>query len=489
MTVASNLAASAVVAAMSILFVPVYVHVLGIEAYGLIGFFASVQVLLALLDLGLGASATRELARLSANTEAMQGARRFTRTLEVVYWLTATLLAIALLTFLPGTGLRWLNLSQLSTGEARQALALMAIAFAARWPFSLYSGALLGLDRQPLLNRIKVASEVLRAGGGALVLLFVSPTLTAFLAWQIAMSAATTVAGAAATWRVLPASAVRARFDWTELQRIRRYMIGVGGIAVTAAVLTQMDKIILSRLLGLEQFGYYVLAWTIANALIMLIAPVFSAYFPSLARAVAMRDEETVRTLYHRASQVMAGLVLPVGVTFACFSYEALRLWTQDPILAENAHVVLSILLVGTMVNGLMNVPYALLLAYGWTSLAFYANLAAIAVLLPLVIGLTKFFGPVGAAFAWLGLNAGHMVITQQILHRRILPAEKMRWYFEDTLRPALLTVLIAGTAKMLLQDLNTVQFVIVGTAVTVLTAAACIGSLRHLRDLIYRAS
>ena len=254
-------------------------------------------------------------------------------------------------------------------------------------------------------------------------------------------------------------------------------------IAVTAAVLTQMDKIILSRLLGLQEFGYYVLAWTVANALAMVIAPVFSAYFPSLSRAVAARDEETLRTLYHHASQVMAGLILPIGVTLACFSQEALRLWTQDPVLAQNAHLVLSILLAGTMVNGLMNVPYGLLLAYGWTSLAFYANLAAIAVLLPLVVVLTKHFGPAGAACAWLLLNAGHMVITQQILHRRILPAEKARWYLQDTLKPALIVVAIAGSAKLLLQDLSSVQFVIAGTAVTLLTAAACIWSLQYLRD------
>jgi O-antigen/teichoic acid export membrane protein len=243
-----------------------------------------------------------------------------------------------------------------------------------------------------------------------------------------------------------------------------------------------MDKLILSKLLSLEEFGYYMLAWTVANALTMLIGPVFSAYFPSLSRAVAMKDEGALRSLYHRASQLMAGVILPVGITVAFFSRDVLQLWTQDPYLAESTHVVLSILLVGTIVNGLMNIPYGLLLAHGWTSLPFYANLAAIAVLFPMVVVLTKLYGPAGAATAWLALNAGHMLVTQQILHRRILPTEKSHWYLNDTLKPLLIAVAIAGVAKLLLNEMTSIQFAIAGATVLFLSAAACVGSLGHLR-------
>src|SRR5436190_10137395 len=99
--VVSNLASNGVVALMSLLFVPIYIHVLGIEAYGLIGFFASIQVLFSLLDLGLASSATRELARLSASPRDLEAAGSFIRTLEVVYWLTAALLGIVLAALLP----------------------------------------------------------------------------------------------------------------------------------------------------------------------------------------------------------------------------------------------------------------------------------------------------------------------------------------------------------------------------------------------------
>src|SRR6267142_6753367 len=140
--VVSNLASNGVVALVSLLFVPVYIHVLGIEAYGLIGFFTSIHVVFSLLDLGLGAAADRELARLSVDPQAKDTARQFTRTLEVLYWLIAVILGLAMALLAPFLAGTWLNLQNLSLPEAQQALTLMALAFAARWPFALYAGAL-----------------------------------------------------------------------------------------------------------------------------------------------------------------------------------------------------------------------------------------------------------------------------------------------------------------------------------------------------------
>ena len=51
-------------ALMGIAFVPLYVKVLGVESYGLVGVFAVLQASLMLLDLGLTPTLSREMARL-----------------------------------------------------------------------------------------------------------------------------------------------------------------------------------------------------------------------------------------------------------------------------------------------------------------------------------------------------------------------------------------------------------------------------------------
>src|SRR6266513_1744295 len=93
------------------------------------------------------------------------------------------------------------------------------------------------------------------------------------------------------------------------------------------------------------------------------IDPHRAGVFRILPQPVPSRGHERrrgPRSLYHRASQLMAGLILPIGITLAFFSRDVLQLWTQDPPLAEKTHAVLSILLLGTIINGLMNIPYGL---------------------------------------------------------------------------------------------------------------------------------
>ena len=58
--------------ALGILFIPVYLRFLGIEAYGLVGFYMALSGVLGILDLGIGSTMNRELARLSAKVKDQQ---------------------------------------------------------------------------------------------------------------------------------------------------------------------------------------------------------------------------------------------------------------------------------------------------------------------------------------------------------------------------------------------------------------------------------
>jgi O-antigen/teichoic acid export membrane protein len=466
----------------SFVFVPVYIHVLGMEVFGLIALFTSIHVVLSLLDLGLSAAATRELARLSAYPASAGDSRQFLRSLELVYWSIGAVIALVLCVAAPSIAEHWITPEKLSLDEAGAALMLMGIALAARWPFTLYIGALVGLERQVLANTVRVTFELARSGGGAALLLWVAPTLEAFLFWQVSVSAIASTVAAFATWRVLPPADVAPRFEWDQLRRVWRYLAGVSGISVTVVILTQIDKLVLSKLLPLEVFGYYALAWAVANALTMLTAPVFSGYFPSFTRSVTKADGPSTRDLFRRGSQTMAAIIIPAGIVLAFFSREILTLWTQNGSLAAQSHLILSVLVLGSLLNGLMNIPYALMLAHGWTSLPFLANALAIVLVVPLVIVMASLWGALGAAFAWLALNLGHLVLTQHVMYRRILPSEKWPWYKEDVLVPLAVCVSIAALARFLLPELAGIEAVIVLAAVMMASQIACLSVLQRIR-------
>src|SRR5947208_2709137 len=87
-TLRSNLVANYIgqgwSALMSLAFLPLYIKYLGMEAYGLIGLFATMQAWLALLDLGMTPTLSREMARFTAGIRSVSSIRDLLRTVEII---------------------------------------------------------------------------------------------------------------------------------------------------------------------------------------------------------------------------------------------------------------------------------------------------------------------------------------------------------------------------------------------------------------------
>ena len=440
-------------AMLSLAFVPLYIHFLGIESYGLIGFFAVLQAVFAVMDMGLAGTVNRELARLSLQLDRGQEMRNLVRTLEVVYVGGAVLIGIVVVLVSPVIAQYWLGTNELSVESTHHAIVMMGFAIAVRWPFTFYSGGLMGLQRQVMFNVIKVVVETLRSGGAVLVLWLVSPTLQTFFLWQVVANAIGSAVVRSFLWSSLPGSEVKASFKLELFKRIFRFAVGVSGASVTAALLMQVDKIILSKMVTLEMFGYYTLASVLAMSLLQIISPIFSAMYPRLTQLVALTDWDGLKQYYHFGCQILSAVLLSFSVVVSLFSKEILLLWTQNPIMAEKAYMFLSLLILSMGLIGLMNLPYALQLANGWTKLAFEMNLGALLILTPLIIILASHFGPSGAAVAWVVISVSYVIIGIQRMHRRLLPGEKWRWYIEDVGMPLIAALVTVGVGRLLINE------------------------------------
>jgi O-antigen/teichoic acid export membrane protein len=218
-------------------------------------------------------------------------------------------------------------------------------------------------------------------------------------------------------------------------------------------LLTQLDKIILSKMLSLESFGYYMLAFNIANNLNNFVTPIYSALFPKFTQLVSAGDTSQLASLYHKGTRLLVTLMLPVVMTMVVFSNELLELWLNDPVVSQNTQPIFVLLLIGTAMNALMVLPYALQLAYGWTRFTIYKNLIASVFLVPLLLVLVDWHQGVGAAVVWLILNLGYLVIEMPIMHKRLLKNELLSWYLHDIIKPLFFISVIVFCFKMLMPD------------------------------------
>ena len=464
-------------ALMGLAFIPLYIHYLGMEAYGLIGAFALLQAWLALLDLGLAPTISREMARFEAGAHTPQSIRDLVCSVEWIYGLTAGAIALGVMLAAPWFATNWLQAEKLSPATVADALIIAGGVIAVRWLAGLYRSAIIGLQRQVWLSGCTAIFATLRGIGVVVILAWVSPTIQAFFVYQGLLFALEALALAIQMRRLLPAPPQPARFRWQSLRQVWRFAAGMTVITLLSIVLMQVDKLLLSRLLPLTDFGYYILASSVVGALYMLIYPIHYVASPRLTELVTHGDTRELVRSYHNFSQMLTLSLVPAALVLSLFSDHILLLWTRDVSITAAVAPLVSLLAIGTMLNGLMHIPYTLQLAHGWTRLTVWINTVSLVVLVPAIyLGVSK-YGVEAAAVVWILLNAGYVIIGLPLMHRRLLPAEKWRWYGQDVLAPMcaalvpLLIIRVLTSPPVINKPFESVAALAVA-AVTVLVAA-----------------
>jgi O-antigen/teichoic acid export membrane protein len=446
---AANFAANMWMPFLWLILTPVYIAMMGIEGFGIIGLFLAAQSIMVQLDFGLSLTLNREFARWSAQAGRGREMRDLLRTTEFIYWGIAVAAGIVMVAGAPIIAHHWVKPKVLSTLDVQRGLMMMGLALASQLPLSLYAGGLMGLQRQVLLNGVNIVMYTVRFAGVLAVLKFVSPTLQAFFAWQAATGLAHVAVLGACLWLSLPKASGRSSFDGPLLRSVGRFAVEVWITTALGMIMTQLDKVILSKLLSLEMFGYYALAGLAVTGFYRLYGSVVAPLYPKLVQLAHAGREEDLRLLYHRGCQLLSVLACAALAVAVLFSTQLLFVWTGDAATASRAALIFSLLAVGTALNGLMQLPYALQLAYGWTRLGLCINLVAVVVLAPLIYFLAIRFGAPGAATAWIVLNAGYVLVGIPLMHWRLLRGEMWPWYGRDVALPLAGALLVAVPVRI----------------------------------------
>lgn len=474
-------------ALMGLLFIPLYIKFLGAEAYGVIGLYSVIYGVFNVLDFGFTATMNRELALYSVRVEKAREMRDFVRSLEVIYWVVGIFIGISIIGLAPFIADHWVNAQKISSDVIQRAIIMMGLLAFLQWPLSLYQGGLLGLQKQVLVNSLSATMNTIRSGGSVLILWLVSPSLIVFFYWQLVVAAIQVLITIAFLWKNLPKGDSIPVFRFDVIKRIWRFATGIGVASIMTLLRYQVDKIIVSKLVSLEMFGYYVIASSVGNALSSFGGPIFTATFPRLAVLIGGGDLERIKNFYHRSCQLVAAIAIPSALVVSLFSFELISLWTWNLETAKIVAPVLSVIAIGTMLNSLAGMPYDLQVAYGWTKLTVYKSLISFVILAPAIFFFTKTFGLVGAGFSWVLVNSGYILIEVPIMHRRLLKGEMRRWYVEDVGIPLLWTLLAVVLLRVIIPQMGlSLSLIPVLMIVSALSLVASILSVPLIKSVVF---
>lgn len=439
------------VTVIGIAMLPFYMQYLGTEAYGLVGFFMMLQGWFLLLDMGLTPTMARETARFQGGGTDALNLRRLLRSLEGVFLCVALLGAVFLIVGADLIAGNWLKVEYLSGNEVANAIKLMALIMVLRWLGELYRGVIAGFEHMVWLGVFSAAIATIRFVLVIPFFIWVGSSVVEFFLFQLCAAAVEALALTHKAYALLPAVPAGAtRWSWRPLRDVIGFALVMALASVVWISVSQTDKLLLSGLLSLADYGWFSLTVLAASGVLLLTSPIVAALMPRLTALHARGDESTLLSLYRSATQWVGLLAWPACGVLAWQAERVLWIWTGDAQLAAQAATTLCLYALGNGAMALGALPYYLQFAKGQLRLHLLGTGLFVLVLLPCLIWAASRYGAVGAGWAWLAVNVIYFALWVPVAHARYAPGLHARWLLHDVVPIAVLAFVTALASRWL---------------------------------------
>jgi O-antigen/teichoic acid export membrane protein len=287
-------------------------------------------------------------------------------------------------------------------------------------PVMILQGVFVGREQQIKLNALYIPYSLARTIG-VLLVIFAFPdwrSIEKYFLIQVFIQITYVILLIVVLSKEFAAVLGALSFRFLYLKRGWKFSRGVLLISITSIFVVQIDKLYLSGNSSLADYAAYSLASTLAGFPYIFSTALNSVLFPRFSISLDAADESKVVGLFGISCAVITFLMIVLCVAAYFFSGSLLALFFA-PELATSIGRILPILLIGTALQSVLIVPFALQLAAKWTSLALRLNLIWIPIVSLLLPALVHKFGVVGGAYAWLIYNVFSTTLTFMLVARR----------------------------------------------------------------------
>lgn len=435
---------------IGIAILPAYMIYLGAEAFGLIGFFTMLSAWMMLLDVGLSATISRQSATLKHSFEQMIEFKHILRSVEAIFIVIS--LFIVLIVFISDDWIanNWLKIEALDKNEVAYCISLMGIMIALKWMVGLYKGAINGFEQQVWLNIYGVTINSFKFIGGFILVKYISQDPSSYFEYQLIIGIIELLVIHQKVYKVIPKTDSFIKPSIKYLKIIMPFALAIAYTSGLWIVLTNIDKLLLSNLLPLKEYGYFSLIAVVVSGMSALSGPIGTAVQPRLTSLLSQGKSEEMIALYKKATQFVSVIGFAVAGTVALFSTELLYAWTGD---MEAALWAGNILFWYALGNGLLMVlafQYYLQFAYGNLKYHIWGNTIFGFVQIIVMIIAVYTYGALGAGIAWFVLQAIFLSFWPGYIHSKFAKGIHTNWMLQDVLPMMLSSIVVLSLIKNL---------------------------------------
>lgn len=343
----ANISSNIIIVFLTLLATPIYVNLLGIEKYSLIGIYFTLITILGIIDTGITSVISREIAFLTSrySKNNLIGSTFFS--FEIFYWIILLFVGFVMIIFFTFFWELFIN-SNLNYLEVSQSLILIILAIIFQLPSNYYIGALMGLQKQVIASKINVIFHSLRIFSSILIIIYTQDLRIFFLNF-IFISILQTFISRYIAWNNLKIYTDKISFSFKNINNVKNFAIGISIITALSVITSNVDKFYVSKNFNLEILGYYLLCWSVASGLFRLGIPVMQAFAPHFAELFSLKKFNKLKERFLLSNKLIFILIIPISVTIYFNSKIIIFIWTQNIIVANNSEEILSYLILGSM--------------------------------------------------------------------------------------------------------------------------------------------
>ncbi len=434
---------------------------LGEDALGIIYFTSMMNVVIcAVLEMGISSTTVREISG-SVKTEP-EYINNLIRTFSLFYWTAYIILGVTFFFIAPVMVEKWINLKTMDTATATTVLRILGITSLIALPKSFYTCIFSGLQRMEFINFIDVFTTAFQQIGTILII-SLKGSLFYVVYWFASCYLFRLLIYIVSASYFFSLQTLCPGYSVSVIKRNWHFASRMMATTIIATVHTQIDKLIISKLLPVGVLGYYSLAYANVSKGTLLTGAISQAVYPVFSELYQSGNHIALMSKYRKMQDLLCFGIVPI---FAAIPFVALPLFSY--ILNENIAIQLilpiTFLCIGFYMNGTLTIPYMISLAIGEPGIAARLNFYCLFFIPPAAFLLINFFGLTGAGFSFvfyhiLAYSYGVPLICSKCLKIRV-----SEWFIH-VIRIYILIGLSYGVSGIL------VKFFCTPTIISLLTA------------------
>ncbi|HVA82505.1 MAG TPA: flippase [Candidatus Binataceae bacterium] len=396
---------------------PILIHTIGAERFGILALAWTVFGYFGLLDMGVSSALTKLI------SDRLATGRR-----DEVPALIGTALAMLTAFGLIGAAAMGASVHLLVhslfkvppalQGEATGAFVVMALGLPICIMNSSLAAILAAHQRFDLINLVRSPNTIFSSLGPLCVLPF-SHSIVPIVVALFAGNALTWIVYFAMCLRTVPKLARRMRFRRALVRELAGFGFWVASSNCVAMMMGGFDRFALAAMASMNAVSYYIVPARILHKLRVVPEMINGVLFPAFAHSLA-EDRARTRMLFERGAKSTVLLMFPIVLIVVMFAREMMTLWIGAEFAAHSAPLV-QLLAVAAMLDAIGTLAAELTSAAHRPDINLKIHAAELPFYLGFMFVMVYWRGAEGAAIAYVA-RAGVDSLAHWVTARTILP-------------------------------------------------------------------